>query len=84
MKAKHNILRGDISMRCKRWRTTPLRAEHVMSDNIAESIVRAAREYGCDSIVMASHGRRGLSKVLLGSETQKVLVESDVPVVVTR
>ena len=47
-----------------------------------EAIIEAAEKYGCDLIVMASHGRRGLSSLLLGSETQKVLTHSRLPVLV--
>jgi nucleotide-binding universal stress UspA family protein len=49
-----------------------------------EAIVEAAKDHGCDIICMASHGRRGVKGLLLGSETQKVLVNSDVPVLVFR
>lgn len=49
-----------------------------------EAIVEAAKEVGADLIVMASHGRRGLSALLLGSETQKVLIHSTLPVLVVR
>ena len=49
-----------------------------------QAIVTAARELGCDLIVMASHGRRGLEGLLLGSETQKVLATSPCPVLVVR
>lgn len=48
------------------------------------AIVKAARSKKCDLIVMASHGRRGLSGFLLGSETTKVLTHSKVPVLVVR
>jgi len=58
-------------------------AHFAMSDYPAEAIVKAVEKYGCDSVVMASHGRTGLNKLLLGSETQKVLVSTKVPVVVT-
>lgn len=47
-------------------------------------IVQAAEEAGCDAIFMASHGRRGMSGLLLGSETQKVLTHSRLPVIVYR
>ncbi|MDA0226303.1 MAG: universal stress protein [Proteobacteria bacterium] len=47
-------------------------------------IVRTAKAKGCDLIVMASHGRRGLAGLLLGSETTKVLTHSKVPVLVCR
>jgi nucleotide-binding universal stress UspA family protein len=49
-----------------------------------ESILRIAREQQCDLIVMASHGRRGLSGFLIGSETQKVLTHTKIPVLVVR
>jgi nucleotide-binding universal stress UspA family protein len=49
-----------------------------------QEIVRVAQEKKCDLIVMASHGRRGVSAVVLGSETQKVLTHSSVPVLVVR
>ncbi|HWJ95941.1 MAG TPA: universal stress protein [Telluria sp.] len=57
---------------------------HVVSDDPYEAILQTARERGCDLIIMASHGRRGMKGVLLGSETQKVLVHSDIPVLVYR
>lgn len=50
----------------------------------AESILETARERGCDLIVMASHGRRGISRLLLGSQTMKVVTLSSVPVLVCR
>jgi nucleotide-binding universal stress UspA family protein len=49
-----------------------------------EAILAAARKEKCDAIVMASHGRRGVSALLLGSETQKVLTHSKLPVIVVR
>ena len=49
-----------------------------------ETIIYTARKRGCDAIVMASHGRRGVSAVVLGSETVKVLTHSNIPVVVVR
>lgn len=49
-----------------------------------EAIIEAADRSGCDLIFMASHGRRGISGLLLGSETQKVLTHSKVPVLVYR
>ena len=49
-----------------------------------EAIIDTARKKGCDAIVMASHGRRGVSAVVLGSETVKVLTHSNIPVVVVR
>ncbi len=58
--------------------------EFVRSFSPFEAIIDAAARQRCDSIFMASHGRRGLSAVLLGSETQKVLTHSTVPVMVYR
>ena len=54
------------------------------NDHPWEAIVQAAKDKRCDLIVMASHGRRGVSAVVLGSETQKVLTHSTVPVLVVR
>jgi nucleotide-binding universal stress UspA family protein len=49
-----------------------------------EGIIEVAQQSGCDLIVMASHGRRGASALLLGSETTKVLTHSKIPVLVHR
>jgi nucleotide-binding universal stress UspA family protein len=49
-----------------------------------EGIIATARERGCDVIVMASHGRNGIAARLLGSETQRVLIHCDIPVLVVR
>ena len=49
-----------------------------------EAITEHATKSGCDLIVMASHGRRGVAALLLGSETQKVLTHTDLPVLVVR
>lgn len=54
------------------------------SDIPYEAIIEAAEKSGCDLIFMASHGRRGISGFLLGSETNKVLTHSKVPVLVYR
>jgi nucleotide-binding universal stress UspA family protein len=56
----------------------------VTSDYPADEIIKAAKARKCDLIVMASHGHHGLSGLLLGSETQKVLTHSSVPVLVVR
>jgi nucleotide-binding universal stress UspA family protein len=60
------------------------RSEHAVGDDPYEAIIGAAQRFGCDLILMASHGRRGLKGFLLGSETQKVLVHSTLPVLVHR
>ena len=49
-----------------------------------EEIIKVATERGCDLIWMASHGRKGLDKLLLGSETQRVLSHASIPVLVWR
>ncbi|MBD5801674.1 universal stress protein [Aromatoleum toluolicum] len=49
-----------------------------------EAVIDAAERHGCDLIFMASHGRRGIAGLLLGSETQKVLTHSKTPVLVYR
>lgn len=54
------------------------------SDVPYEAIIETAETVGCDLIFMASHGRRGLGALLLGSETQKVLTHSKIPVLVYR
>ncbi len=48
------------------------------------AIIRVAKAHNCDLIVMASHGRRGINALLLGSETQKVLTHTTIPVLVVR
>ncbi|WP_310451556.1 universal stress protein [Sulfuritalea sp.] len=55
-----------------------------VSDIPYEAIIAAAEDAGADLIFMASHGRRGISGLLLGSETQKVLTHSKIPVLVYR
>lgn len=54
------------------------------SDAVAGSIIAAAGKYACDLVVMASHGRRGIGRILLGCETQHVLTHSTTPVLVLR
>jgi nucleotide-binding universal stress UspA family protein len=62
----------------------PVETLTVKSFSPFEAIIDTAKAKGCDVIFMASHGRRGLSAVLLGSETQKVLTHSTIPVMVYR
>lgn len=57
---------------------------HEIDDSPAEAIVRYAGLKKCDLIVMSSHGRRGVQKMLLGSQTSEVLVKTTVPVLVIR
>ncbi len=56
----------------------------VASDLTYQEIIATAKKKKCDLILMASHGRRGLSSLLLGSETAKVLLHSRIPVLVVR
>jgi nucleotide-binding universal stress UspA family protein len=57
---------------------------HVEHEQVYQAIIEAAMARKCDLIVMASHGRRGVSAVVLGSETVKVLTHSKIPVLVYR
>jgi nucleotide-binding universal stress UspA family protein len=60
------------------------KAVTVKSDLIADAIIATVGKHGCDLVVMASHGRKGLQRLLLGSETQHVLTHATVPVLVLR
>lgn len=62
----------------------PCKTSYAISDFPADAIIRAAHKSKCDAIAMATHGRSRLSRMLLGSETTKVLAESNVPVIVVR
>jgi len=59
-------------------------AVYERNDYPYEAIIRVAELKGCDLIMMASHGRRGVGALLIGSETQKVLTHSKIPVLVYR
>ncbi len=54
------------------------------SDLVAEAVIAAAKKHKCELIVMASHGRKGIKRLLLGSETLHVLTHSQTPVLVLR
>ncbi len=54
------------------------------SDLVAEAVISAAKKHKCDLIVMASHGHKGIKRLLMGSETQHVLTHSHIPVLVLR
>jgi nucleotide-binding universal stress UspA family protein len=62
----------------------PCEAHTVEALHPWEAIVDYAKQNGCDLIVMASHGRRGMAALLLGSETSRVLTHTTVPVLVVR
>jgi len=51
---------------------------------VSNAVIATAKDHHCDLIVMASHGRRGLSRLLLGSETQQVLTHASTAVLVVR
>jgi nucleotide-binding universal stress UspA family protein len=57
---------------------------HVQNAHPATAIIETAKSRGCDLIVMASHGRRGVRKLFLGSQTSEVLADGSVPVLVVR
>ena len=69
---------------CARAAGVEYDAEYQQSDRPHEAIVRAAAKHGCDLIFMASHGRRGISALIHGSETQGVLAHSKIPTLVYR
>jgi len=62
----------------------PCDSAQEINDRPYEAIVEVAERNGCDLIIMASHGRRGVEGLVLGSETQKVLTHSKIPVLVYR
>ncbi len=62
----------------------PCSTYYVMGEFPYAEIIKAAKRYRCDLIVMGSHGRRGISRLLLGSQASKVLAHSKLPVLVCR
>ena len=60
----------------------PCDSYYVTSDFPADAILKAAKKHGCDAIAMGTHGRSGLSRLFLGSQTIKVLTHSSIPVIV--
>jgi nucleotide-binding universal stress UspA family protein len=73
-----------VIMRAAKAADVPCETALQTSDQPYEAIIAAAKERDCDLIMMASHGRRGVQAFLLGSETQKVLTHSKIPVLVFR
>lgn len=61
-----------------------VKAVVVKSDVVSDALISAAKKHKADLIVMASHGRKGVKRLLLGSETQQVLTHSEIPVLVLR
>jgi nucleotide-binding universal stress UspA family protein len=60
------------------------RTDYALSDRPWQAIIKAAEKNGCDLIFIASHGRKGLSALLHGSETHEVLTHSSIPTLVYR
>ena len=56
----------------------------VKSDVVSDALLAAAKKHQCDLIVMASHGRKGIKRLLLGSETQHVLTHAAIPVLILK
>ena len=81
--AKAQSLLGFIERMCKESGVSCEKLSPV-SDDPYKAIIDAAEQSNCDLIFMASHGRKGLQGFLLGSETQKVLTHSTIPVLVYR
>ena len=65
-------------------RAVKAKALTVKSNLVSDAVIAAAKKHKCDLIVMASHGHRGIKRLLLGSETQLVLTHSHIPVRVLR
>ena len=61
-----------------------LATQHVPDQPAAEGIIRHAKSVGADLIVMGSHGRRGLGRLLLGSQAAEVLAHADVPILIIK
>lgn len=74
----------DVLRNCAAAASVDCEAEFVVGDHPYKAIIEAAGRKHCDLVLMASHGRSGMSGLLLGSETQKVLAYSKVPVLVVR
>lgn len=86
----HQFLTADIEERLDKAKDIAEKAGancdvvRAEDEHIYQAIIDAAASRGCDLIAMASHGRRGLSALVLGSETTKVLTHSNIPVLVVR
>ena len=74
---------GAIEKACRQAGVT-FQAVHVASEFPADAIIKAAKTKKCDLIFMSSHGRRGVARILLGSQTTHVLTHSNIPVLVCR
>ena len=81
-KAARSVL-DDVAARAK-VRGVSCETIHAADQQPAQAIVDAAQAHGCDLIVMGSHGRSGLSQLLIGSQAAKVLALSKIPVLIYR
>lgn len=82
--AEHGQALADEAGRAAAKAGVKVKSITVKSDLVAEAILAAARKNKCDLVVMASHGRKGIKRLLLGSETQHVLTHGSIPVLVLR
>jgi nucleotide-binding universal stress UspA family protein len=76
--------RLDVAKDIARMAAVPCDLVHVEHEHPYQAVIETAQNRACDVIQMASHGRRGVSAIVLGSETLKVLTHSTVPVIVCR
>jgi nucleotide-binding universal stress UspA family protein len=74
---------GGVEKMCREG-GIPFEGVHVPDEEPYRAVIKVARRKHCDLVLMASHGRRGFTGLLLGSETQKVLTHSKLPVIVVR
>jgi len=86
IEAQKQVAEGVLKSAAEAARGQGVEANTVLVDNSfpAEGIVASAEQVGADLIVMGSHGRRGIGRLLLGSQTSNVLAHSKIPVLVTR
>jgi nucleotide-binding universal stress UspA family protein len=74
----------DTVQKAAKAKGVTLKSVTVKSDVVSDAIIATAKKQKVDLIVMASHGRKGIKRLLLGSETQQVLTHSHIPVLVLR
>jgi nucleotide-binding universal stress UspA family protein len=82
-RSRGEVLVAEVAARCAA-QDVACESITLINDHAWEAIIEAAQTRQCDLIFMASHGRRGLSALLLGSETMKVLTHTKIPVLVYR
>ncbi len=77
--AKNDV---DLIVKAAEERGVPAKAVVVKSEVVSDAIISAAKKFNVDLIVMASHGRNGIKRLLLGSESQQVLTHTDISVLI--